>query len=123
MGTEGGRGHIRGVEVLAGAKCEADAQIAVAQTEDLILTVDVGDLVDIAVVFRSLADLQRLLLGDGTALAGLNQISGEIAQTDAAVILNLTGALAVKTAGVAAGTVADREASLILIQPVGNVLD
>ena len=123
MGAEGGGGHVRGVKILAGAQREADAQIAVAQTEDLVLAVDVGDLVDIAVVFRSLADLQRFLFGDGTALAGLDQIGGEIAQTDAAVVLNLTGALAVKTAGVAAGTVADGEAALILVQPVRDVLD
>ena len=123
MGAVGGGGEVRGVEVLAGAQGEADAQVAVAETEDLVLPVDVGGLVNVAVLLGTLADVQGLLLGDGTALAGLDQILGKVAQTDAAVVLDLAGALAVETAGVAAGAVADGELAVVLIQPVGDVLD
>ena len=123
MGTVGGSGEVGGVEVLAGAQGEANAQIAVAETEDLVGTVDVGGLVNVAVLLGALTDLQGLFLGDAAALAGLYQILGKIAQADAAVVLNFAGALAVQTAGVAAGAVANREAALILIQPVGDVLD
>ncbi len=123
MGAVGGGGEVRGVEVLAGAQGKADAEVAVAQAEDLVLTVDVGDLVDVAVLFGALTDLQRLFLGDWTALAGLNQVIGKVTKTDAAVILNLAGALAVETAGVAAGAVADGELPVVLVQPVGDMLD
>ena len=74
MRTVGRRRHVRRVEQLARAQGEAHTDLAVAQTEDLILTVDVRDLVDVAVVLRTLDNLQRFLLGDRAALAGLDQI-------------------------------------------------
>ena len=123
MGPVGGGGEVRGVEVLAGTQREADADIAVADAEYLVLTIDVGDLVNVTVLFGTLQDLQRLFLGDGTAFAGLDQVVGEIADADAAVVLDLAGTDAVKPAGVAAGAVADGDLSVILVQPVGQMLD
>ena len=78
---------------------------------------------NVTVVFGSLADFEHFFLGNGTALAGFYQVSGKVTKTDAAVILDLTGALAIKTTGIAAGTVSDGELSVILVQPVGNVFD
>ena len=123
MGAVGGSGEVGGVEVLAGAQGEANAQVAVAETEDLVGAVDVGGLVDVAVLLGALADLQRLFLGDAATLAGLYQVLGKVAQADAAVVLNFAGALAIQAAGVAAGTVAHGKAALVLVQPVGNVLN
>ena len=123
VGAVGGGGEIRRVEVLAGAQSKADADVAVAQAEDLVGAVDVGGLMDVAVLFGALADDQSLFLGDGTALAGFHQILGKIAQADAAVVLDLAGALAVEAPGVAAGAVAHGELALVLVQPVGDVLN
>ena len=78
---------------------------------------------DIAVVFCTLADLQSLFLCDCSAFSGFNQIFCKITETDAAVILNFTGALAVKSPCIAAGAVSDRELAVIFVQPMGDVLD
>ena len=120
--TISGSRQIRSIEVLAGAQCEADAEVAVAQTEDLVGTIDVGGLVDIAVVLGPFADLKCFFFGNATAFAGLYQVVGEIAETDAAVVLNLTGALAEQSAGITAGAVTNGQFSVILVQPVRNVL-
>ena len=123
VGAIGGSGEVGGVEILAGSESKADAKVTVAETEDLVGAVDVRDLVDIAIVLGTLADLQNFLACDVAAFSGLNQIIGEIAKTDAAVVLNLAGALAKQTARVAAGAVADREVAVIFVEPVGNMLD
>ena len=78
---------------------------------------------DVAVIRSALADLQNLFLGDAAALAGLYQVVGKIAEADAAVVLDFAGALTVQAAGIAAGTVANRELTIIFVQPVGDVLD
>ena len=70
---------------------------------------------DIAVLLGTLADLQRLFLGDGASFAGLDQVGRKIAEADAAVVLNLARALAVEAAGIAAGTVADGKLALIFV--------
>ena len=118
VGTVSGCGKVRRIEVLAGAQCKADTQVAVAETENFVLAVDVGDLVDIAVFFSTLADVQSLFLGNRAALAGFNQVLGKVAETDAAVVLDLAGAFAEETAGIAAGAVTDRKLSFIFVQPV-----
>ena len=78
---------------------------------------------DIAVVFCTLADLQSLFLCDCSAFSGFNQIFCKITETDAAVILNFTGAFIVQTTCIAAGTVTDGKFAVILVEPVGNVFD
>ena len=123
MGAVSRGGEVGRVEILAGAQSKADADVAVAQAEDLFGTVDVRDLVDIAVLFGALADLKRFFLRDRAALAGLDQIIGKIAQTDAAVVLDLAGTLVEETTGVAAGTIADGKVSVILVEPMRDVLD
>ena len=118
MGAIGGGGEVRGVEILAGAERKAYAQIAVAKAEDLVLTVDIRYLVDIAVLLGALADMERFFLGDVASLAGLYQIVGIVAETNAAVILDFTGALAGDAPCVAAGAVADGELAVLLVEPV-----
>ena len=123
MGAISGGGEVGGVEILAGAKGKADADIAVAKTEDLIRAVDVRDLVHIAVVLGALANLKHLFFRDVAALSGLNKVVSKITETDAAIILDLAGALAVKPTCVAAGAVTDGKMTVILFKPVGNMFD
>ena len=123
MGAVSGGGHVRRVEQLARSQREAGAERAVADGEDLILTVDVRDLVDIAVVLGALEDLHRLIIGDLAALAGLETVVTKLTDGDAHLILQLTAALPLNAHGIAAGAIADAEVVLILLQPVGDVLD
>ena len=123
MGTVSGGGHVGRVEQLARSQREAGAERAVADGEDLILAVDVRDLVDIAVVLGALEDLHRLFIGDLAALAGLETVVTKLTDGDAHLILQLTAALPLKAHGIAAGAIADAEVVLILLQPVGDVLD
>ena len=54
MGHIGGPGHIRRIEKLRSPQCVTDIHIAVADAENLILPVDIGDLMHKTVLFRSL---------------------------------------------------------------------
>ena len=123
MGAVSGGGHIGRVEQLARSQREAGAERAVADGEDLILTVDVRDLMDIAVVLGALEDLHRLFIGDLAALAGLETVVTKLTDGDAHLILQLAAALPLKAHGIAAGAIADAEVVLILLQPVRDVLD
>ena len=116
-------GHIGRVEQLARSQREAGAERAVADGEDLVLAVDVRDLVDIAVILGALEDLHRLFIGNVAALAGLAAVVGKLADGNAHLILQLAAALPLKAHDVAAGAVANADVPLILLQPVGDVLD
>ena len=118
-----GGGHVGGIEKLGGAQGKAGAERTVADGEDLVLAVDVGYLVDIAVFLGALEDSQRLFVGDIAALAGLDAVSCEGADGDAQLILHLAAALAHKAHCVAAGAVADAELTLVLLEPVGDMLN
>ena len=122
MGTVSGCGEVGSVEELAGTKSEADTDITVAQCENLVLTVDVGDLMDIAVVLCTLADLENFFLGNLVTLAGFCEVVCKVTYTDAAVVLHFAGALTGCTAGIAAGAVADGEV-VIFVKPVGDMLN
>ena len=118
-----GGGHVRRVEQLARAQGEAGAERAVADGKDLILTVDVRDLVDVAVVLRALQDFHRLFIGNGTAHVVFFTVFRKLADRDAQLILQLAAAVAGNAHGVAAGAVAHAELSLILLQPVREMLN
>ena len=123
MGAVSGGGHIGRVEQLARSQREAGAERAVADGEDLVLAVDVRDLVDIAVVLGALEDLHCLFIGNVAALAGLAAVVGKLTDGNAQLILQLAAALPLNAHGIAAGAVADADVPLILLQPVGDVLD
>ena len=123
MGNIGASGHVGGVEELRGAQGVAHAGGAVADGEDFVFAVDIGDLVDIAVVLRLLEDLHGLLVADGTAGADLIHIVGKVADADAPFALHVAGALAPDALGTAAGTDAHTDVTLVFFQPVGDVLD
>ena len=61
--------HVGGVEQLAGAQGVADVDIAVADAENLVFTVDVRDLMDKAVVLGGLQNVHGFFIGDVVALA------------------------------------------------------
>ena len=118
-----GSGHIGSIEKLRCAQSEAGAERAVADGEDLIFAVYVGYLMDIAVVLGTLEDAHRLFIGDVASLAGLGAVSCEGADRYAQLLLQLAAALAHKAHRITAGAVADAELPLILLEPVGDMLD
>ena len=119
----GGGGQVRRVEQLRGAQRIAYADGTIADAEDLVFAVDIRDLVDIAAIFRLLEDLHRLFIGDVMAMVRLAAVVGKIADADAPFALDVAGALAADALLLAAGAHAHADMSLILLQPVGQVLD
>ena len=118
-----GSGHIGGIEKLGGAQGKAGAERTVADGEDLVLAVNVGYLMHIAVFLGALEDAQRLFVGDIAALACLDAVSCKGADRYTQLLLKLAAALAHKAHCVAAGAVAYTELSLILLEPVGDMLN
>ena len=123
LGHVGGCGQVRRVEQLAGAQRVADADGAVADAEDLVLTVDIRDLVDIAAVLGLLEDLHGLFIGDVAAVVRLAAVVGEVANADAPLAFHVAGALAADALLLAAGAHGHADVALVLLQPVGQVLD
>ena len=119
----GRAGQVGGIEQLTGPQGVADLHIAVADAEDLIFAVDVGDLVDKTVVLRLLQDAHGFLIGDVVALAGLTAVVGEVTHADAPALLVVRAALAHGGPAGAAGALAHADVPLVLFQPVGQVLD
>ena len=116
-------GHVGRIEKLGGAQRVADAGRAVANGEYLIFAVDIGYLVDIALILGALEDLHGLIIGDEPAvLLGLNAVKCNVADGDAPQILNVARAFAAHALGAAAGADADCE-FVILLQPVGQMLN
>ena len=118
-----GPGHIRRVEKLGRAQGVADADGAVAQAEDLVFTVDVRDLVDVAALLRLLQDLHGLFVGDVMAHPGLAAVVGKVADADAPVRFDIAGTLSADALLLAAGADAHADMPLILLEPVRQVLD
>ncbi len=121
-GHIGAAGHIGRVEQLAGPQGVAHVHVAVADTKDLLLTVNIGDLVDEAVVLRLLEYGHGLVIGDVLAPLGLHHIVGHVAHSDAPVLHIVAAALAQLVAAGAAGAHTLGVLALILVQPVGDLL-
>ena len=123
LGHVGGGGQVRRVKQLAGAQRVADTDGAVADTEDLVLTVDVRDLVDIAAILGLLEDLHRLFIGDVVAVVRLAAVIGKVADADAPLAFHVAGALTADALLLAAGAHGHTDVALVLLQPMGQVLD
>ena len=118
MGDISAAGEVGGVIELGGTQGIADAGGTVADGEYLVLTVDVGDLVDIALFLGAAEDVHHLLVCSGIAvLAGLVAVSCTVANGNAPVVGDLAGALAAHALGAAAGADADRIV-VVFLQPV-----
>ena len=121
LGRVGRAAHIGGVEQLGGAQRIAHVHIAVADGEDLVLPVDVGYLVHVAVLLRQEQDVQHLFQRDEVAFAGFHQVIGHVANGDAPVLGVATVIAAPHPLGNAAGTRAGGK-PVILLQPMGDAL-
>ena len=117
-----GCGHVRGVVQLRGPDRVADARGAVAQTNNLVRAIDVRDLVDIALAFRPLYDLHRLVVRDVPPHVTVDAVLRQVAEADAVLALDLSAALAAHPLLLSAGADADGKL-IILFQPVRNELD
>ena len=122
-GTIGRAGHIGGIKQLGGTQAVADTDGAVADGKNLFLSVNIGDLMDIAVILRPLQDFHDFLIIDIAAFPCLHEIIGHVADADAQVILQIAGSLSPHTLLAAAGTGAYRIFILVFVQPVGNMFD
>ena len=108
---------------MRGAKRVADVDVAVADCEDFVLAVDVGDLVNKAVLFRIAKDLHSLVVGDVAAFAGFAAVVRHIADTYTPFFTTVAAAFAEFGSAVTARADTYAEVSLILFEPVGNMLD
>ena len=77
----------------------------------------------IAAVLGPLQYVQYLLIAGGSGLAGLHKILGIVAHQNAAVVLDLAAALILGDHGHAALAGGQGKAVLVLVQPVGDMLD
>ena len=123
LGNISRAGHVRRIEKLGGAECIADTDCAVAQAEDLVLTVNVGDLVDVAFLLGFMEDVQSFFVCDVVSHTGLAAVVSEIADTDAPVLFDVTGTLAADPLLLPAGTDADADMAFVFLQPVGQMLN
>ena len=119
-----GPAHVRRVEQLRRAQRIADVDVAVADREDLVFAVDVGDLMDEAVFFALLEDLERLLFGDVmTALLRFHHIVGHIADRDAPAFRVVRAAFVVGLARIAAGAGGGGILAVVFVKPVGDLFE
>ena len=116
-------GHVRRVEELGGAQGVADAGRAVADGEYLVLAVDIGYLMDIALILGALEYLHDLLIGRlVTVLAGLDGVLCAVADGDAPEVGEVAAAFTAHGLRAAAGANADC-VCIVFLQPVGEMLN
>ena len=120
VGTVGAAGHIGGIVKLAGTEGVADTGGAVADGDDLFLSVDICDLVDKAVTLRPFQDFQGLFIADVTAHASVDTVLCHVADAHTEFAVDLAGALPAHGLLLAAGALSHR-IFVILAEPVGNV--
>jgi len=123
LGDVGGAGEVGSIEKLAGAQSVAHAHGAVADAEDLVFAVDVGYLMDIAAILGLLENLHGLLICNVVAVVGLAAVIRKVAHADAPLGLHIAGALAADALLLAAGANGHADMALVLLQPVGQMLD
>ena len=93
-GGIGAFGHVGRVVQQAGPKGVADLHVAVADVEDMVRAVDVGDLVHVPVFLGLAQDIQGLLLGDVVGPARFHGVVRHVAHLDAPVLLVVGAAFA-----------------------------
>ena len=119
----GGGRAVLVVEQLRAAQGEAVAHRAVADGEDVLPAVSVGDLMHEAVFLGALQQRDHLVVARPLGLAGLHQVVGVIAHLDAALVRQLAAALAAQDHARPADAIADRQLIAVLFEPVGKLLD
>ncbi len=123
--TVSGSFHVRSVEQHRGTHGVTDLDVAVADREDLVLTVDIGDLVNEAVLLGLFKDAVNFFFGDvvRTGGLGLAAVVCEVAHGDAPVVRVVGAADAALCALKTAGAGADAVLAVVLLDPVRDVFD
>ena len=123
LGDIGRARQVGRVEQLRGAQGIAHVDVAVADGEDLVLAVDVGDLVHKAVVLGLAQDVVDLLARHIVAAVGLNHIVGHIAHGDAPVGGVVGAALAHHATARAAAAGTSGILALVFVEPMLDMLN
>ena len=123
LGDVGRTRQVGRVEQLRGAQGVAHVDVAVADGEDLVLAVDIGDLVHKAVVLGLAQDIVDLVARHVMAAVSLDHVIGHIAHGDAPVGRIISAALAhhatARTAAAGAGGIL----ALVFVEPVLDMLN
>ena len=123
LGDIGRARQVGRVEQLRGAQGVAHVDVAVADGEDLVLAVDVGDLVHKAVVLGLAQDVVDLVAGHVMATIGLDHVVGHIAHGDAPIGRVVGAALTHHATARAAAAGAGGILTLVFVEPMLNMLD
>ena len=123
LGDIGRARQVGRVEQLRGAQGVTHVNVAVADGEDLVLAVDVGDLVHKAVVLGLAQDVVDLLARHIVAAVGLDHVVGHIAHGNAPVARIVGAALAHHATARAAAAGARGILAVVFIEPVLDMLN
>ncbi len=122
MGTVCRSRHCRSVEQLRGTDTVADLRVTVADSEDLVLAVDIGNLVYIAVLLGLIQDSVNFFFRNIVArFLGLYAVICEVANTDTPMVRVVGAALAALMTLKSAGTWTYGEL-VVLVNPIGKVI-
>ena len=123
LGDIGRARQVGRVEQLGGAQGIAHVDVAVADGEDLVLAVDIGDLVHKAVVLGLAQDVVDFLARHIVAAVGLDHVVGHIAHGNAPVGRVVGAALAHHATARAAAAGAGGILTLVFVEPMLDMLN
>ena len=118
----GAAGHIRRVKELGCTQSVANLYVTVTDGEYLALSVDVGDLMHIAIVLGPAEYLHSLLVANVAASSGLAAVIRHIAHSYAPVVIVVGAALVEFLSTVTAGANGGADVSFVFFEPIRNVL-
>ena len=123
LGDIGRARKIGRVEQLRGAQGVAHVDVAVADGEDLVLAVNVGDLVHKAVVLGLAQDVVDLVAGHVMTTIGLDHVVGHIAHGDAPIGRVVGAALSHHATARAAAAGASGIFAIVFVEPMLDMLN
>ena len=123
LGDIGRARQVGRVEQLRGAQGITHVDVAVADSEDLVLAVDVGDLVHEAVVLGLAQDVVNLVAGHVMATICLDHVVGHIAHGDAPIGRVVGAALTHHATARAATAGAGGILTLVFVEPMLDMLN
>ena len=116
-------GHIWCIKQLRRTQRITDIDITVADSKNLVRTVDIGDLVYKTVVLSHFKDLQCFLFRNiASVFLGLHHIIRHISHSYAPTLRIIGTAFIMRQTGTTTGTGTGCIFSLVLAQPIGNML-
>ena len=123
MGNIGRTRQVGRIKQLRRTQGIAHVYVAVADSEDFVLAIDVGDLVHKAVILGSAQNVVNLFARDVVAAIGLDYIIGHVAHSDAPVVRVVAATLAQNLTACTAAAGRGRVLAVILVQPMLDMLD